>query len=85
MTMAVWNAGCEDDEAVIEWLVQKHKVCLIPGTSCGCPGYIRAAYANLQPADCQRAAARLKQGLEELVAKGPAVLQQRQPAAAAHA
>ncbi|KAL4428806.1 hypothetical protein ABPG77_005244 [Micractinium sp. CCAP 211/92] len=66
--------GCEDDEAVVRWLVRKHKVCLIPGTSCGRPGHVRAAFANLKPEVCAEAAARLKAGLQELVGEGmPAV------------
>jgi aspartate/methionine/tyrosine aminotransferase len=67
-------AGCEDDDAVVEWLVRKHRVCLIPGSSCGAPGHVRAAFANLKPELCAEAAARLKAGLAELVAEGmPAV------------
>jgi aspartate/methionine/tyrosine aminotransferase len=67
-------AGCEDDDAVVEWLVKRHKVCLIPGSSCGSPGHVRAAFANLKPELCAEAAARLKAGLQELVAEGmPAV------------
>jgi hypothetical protein len=34
------DAGCEDDAAVVEWLVKRHRVCLIPGSSCGCPGHV---------------------------------------------
>ena len=63
-------AGCDDDEAVVQWLVKKHKVCLIPGSSCGRPGHVRAAFANLAPDLCAEAAARLKAGLRELVAGG---------------
>jgi aspartate/methionine/tyrosine aminotransferase len=59
--------GCEDDGAVVEWLVRRHKVCLIPGSSCGCPGHVRVAFANLVPSICAEAAVRLKKGLEELV------------------
>eukprot|EP00798_Chlamydomonas_sp_ICE-L_P032457 gene32457-31069_t len=66
--------GCEDDQSVVTWLVKKHGVCVIPGSACGVPGHIRAAYANLKPEMCNQAAARLKMGLEELVAKGPAVI-----------
>lgn len=62
--------GCEDDVAVVEWLVRKHKVCLIPGTSCGCPGSMRVAFANLQPLVCKEAAVRLKAGLQELLVVG---------------
>ena len=35
--------GCEDDEAVVEWLVKRHGVCVIPGSSCGMPGESGAA------------------------------------------
>lgn len=52
------------------WLVRKHGVCVIPGSSCGAPGHIRAAFANLQPQACVEAAGRLKAGLQELVAGG---------------
>lgn len=69
-------AGCEDDVAVVEWLVKQHRVCVIFGSSCGAPGYIRAAFANMELADCQEAAARLKRGLQQLVMQGPAALTQ---------
>ncbi len=59
--------GYEDDEKVVEWLVRKHKVCVIPGSSCGCKGYIRIAFGNLPADACRDAAARLKSGLLELV------------------
>jgi len=67
-------AGFEDDETVVEWLVRKHKVCLIPGTACGCPGYVRVAFANLQKDDCKEAARRLKEGLKELADCGMAIV-----------
>eukprot|EP00967_Tisochrysis_lutea_P034990 scaffold41848_cov19-Tisochrysis_lutea.AAC.1 len=84
----------QDDTRAVEWLVKKHGVCVIPGSSCGAPVltpshhragvrflqtfnelfcYIRAAYANLKPGDCQRAAGRLKTGLSELVHDGNAL------------
>jgi hypothetical protein len=72
---------------VVQWLVKKHKVCLIPGSSCGRPGHVRAAFANLKPELCLEAAARLKAGLQELVAGGMPVvrqfLEQQQAAVAA--
>ena len=68
-------AGCDDDHAVIEWLVRKHGVCVIPGTACGTPGHIRVAYANLPPEATAEAARRLRAGLEELVAGGFGVVQ----------
>lgn len=61
--------GYEDDEKVVEWLVKKHKICVIPGSSCGCKGYIRIAFGNLPADACRDAAARLKSGLLELVEK----------------
>lgn len=64
------SAECKDDEAVVEWLVRVHGVCLIPGSSCGMAGYIRVAYANLQPEVCREAAARLWRGLTELCSQG---------------
>ena len=60
--------------AVVEWLVRKHKICLIPGSSCGCPGHVRIGFANMEPEGCAEAAARLKMGLMELVAGGAAVV-----------
>lgn len=71
---------------MVEWLVKKHRVCLIPGSSCGRPGHVRAAFANLKPELCAEAAGRLKAGLQELAAHGmPAVrafLEQQRAAAA---
>eukprot|EP00873_Tetraselmis_striata_P044831 jgi/Tetstr1/465095/TSEL_009823.t1 len=63
-------ADCGPDERVMEWLIKEHGVCVIPGSSCGAPGYIRVAYANMQPEECARAAQRLKAGLQELAASG---------------
>jgi aspartate/methionine/tyrosine aminotransferase len=56
-----------DDQKVVEWLVHEHKVCVIPGSSCGAPGYIRIAFGNLVFEQCEEAAARLKRGLEQLL------------------
>eukprot|EP01024_Parvocaulis_polyphysoides_P035470 TRINITY_DN31422_c0_g3_i1.p3 TRINITY_DN31422_c0_g3~~TRINITY_DN31422_c0_g3_i1.p3 ORF type:complete len:205 (-),score=29.71 TRINITY_DN31422_c0_g3_i1:232-846(-) len=62
--------NCADDEIVVKWLIQKHKVCILPGSSCGAPGYVRAAYANLTEEKCQQAAKRLKNGLTVLKEQG---------------
>ena len=51
------------------------QVCIIPGSSCGAPGHIRAAFANLPPAATEAAAAALKAGLQQLARDGPAALQ----------
>lgn len=56
------------DEEVVEWLVKSAGVCVIPGSACGCPGYIRVAFANLQEEHCRAACGRLRSGLERLVA-----------------
>lgn len=72
------RAFSEADEQAVAWLVEEHGVCLIPGSACGAPGFVRAAYANLAPAACLEAAARLRRGLEELVAAGsPGALPRR--------
>lgn len=66
-------SGCSDDMKVVEWLNDKHKVCVIPGSACGAPGTVRVCYANLTPARFKEAAGRLQAGLKELVDRGPAV------------
>lgn len=73
-------AGCEDDEAVVIWLVKEHKVCVVPGSACGCPGYIRVAFANLTEAKCKQAASQLKKGLQQLVDRGASALDSLQTA-----
>jgi katanin p60 ATPase-containing subunit A1 len=60
-------AAAGGDEAVVEWLIKEHGVCIIPGSACGVPGHVRVAFANLQAEQCEVAAARLKQGLQQLV------------------
>lgn len=67
-------AGCQDDDAVVSWLVKEHKVCVVPGSACGCPGYIRVAFANLEESKCKEAAAQLKRGLQQLVDQGSEAL-----------
>jgi aspartate/methionine/tyrosine aminotransferase len=56
-----------NDALVVERLIKEHRVTLIPGSSCGSPGFIRVAYANCTPEDCAEACARLKAGLETLL------------------
>ena len=67
-------AGCEADEQVVEWLVKEHGVCVIPGSSCGVPGYVRVAFANLEESACLKAADRLHQGLKQLASEGMAAV-----------
>ncbi|EGD72718.1 hypothetical protein PTSG_04446 [Salpingoeca rosetta] len=65
----------EEDERVAEWLAHQHHVAVIPGSSCGLPGFVRVAFANLSPAKCKEASARLCAGLRELKAnEGDALL-----------
>ncbi|CAI9753679.1 unnamed protein product [Fraxinus pennsylvanica] len=59
-----------DDFEVVRWLAQKHGVVLIPGSSSGCPGYVRISFGGLIEDQCRIASERLKKGLEELVNKG---------------
>ncbi|GAA0173163.1 transaminase [Lithospermum erythrorhizon] len=59
-----------DDFEVVRWLAQKHKIALIPGSACGCPGHVRIAFGGLVEDDCRRASERLRRGLEELLKDG---------------
>jgi aromatic aminotransferase len=69
--------GCENDTLVVEWLVKKHKVSLIPGTACGCPGHVRIGFANMEPVACAAAAERLKAGMLELAEHGMAIVEKQ--------
>eukprot|EP00466_Bigelowiella_natans_P005199 jgi/Bigna1/132135/aug1.16_g6843 len=59
----------DSDAEVVDWLAGQHGVCVIPGSACGAPGYIRVCYANLAPGRFEDAIGRLETGLKELVAK----------------
>ena len=50
--------------------MEHYGVAVIPGSSCGMPGWIRVCYSNLPPEDCKIAASRLETGILELTAKG---------------
>jgi len=56
-----------DDERVVERLVKEFQVCIIPGSSCGAPGYVRVAFANLTEEKCAEACERLHRGLTAMV------------------
>lgn len=58
-----------DDAAAVRYLAEHHGVVVIPGGSCGAPGCIRIAFANLVPQACREAAARLEEGLVALAAQ----------------
>ena len=62
------------DEDAVRWLVARSGVCVLPGSACAAPGWLRVAFANLPPAACAAAAARLGEGLAELVRRGAAAL-----------
>ncbi|GLJ44169.1 hypothetical protein SUGI_0921720 [Cryptomeria japonica] len=59
-----------DDYEVVRWLVERHGVLVVPGSASGGHGYIRVSFGGLVEDVCKVAAARLKQGLEELVNNG---------------
>ncbi|KAJ4765891.1 Aspartate aminotransferase [Rhynchospora pubera] len=59
-----------DDFEVVKWLVHKHGIVVIPGSSSGGPGYLRISFGGLKEDDCHLAADRLKRGLEQLVTEG---------------
>ncbi|PNH07737.1 Aspartate aminotransferase [Tetrabaena socialis] len=62
--------GCEDDRAVVEWLVAQAGVCVIPGSACGMPGHIRCSYGNLSPDKFPTAVERLRAGIAHLAQHG---------------
>lgn len=62
--------GHVDDFEVVRWLARRHRVVLIPGSSSGCPGYVRVSFGGLKEDDCRAASERLRKGLEELVSRG---------------
>ena len=43
------TTGLVDDLQVVEKLAKEHGICVLPGSACGAPGYIRVGYANLPP------------------------------------
>lgn len=59
-----------DDFEVVRWLLDRHGVVVIPGSSSGGRGYIRISFGGLKEDDCLAAAQRLRRGLEELSSKG---------------
>ncbi|KAM3267988.1 aromatic aminotransferase ISS1 [Capsicum chacoense] len=59
-----------DDVKVVHWLAKRHGVVLIPGSSCGCPGFVRISFGGLIEKDTITAAKRLRKGLEELLDSG---------------
>lgn len=71
-------AGCQDDKAVVTWMVHTHKVSVIPGSGCGCPGHIRIAFGKPEPAAFQEAAGRLNAALKQLCSEGFAVVKEWQ-------
>ena len=56
--------------AVNRWLVNVHKVAVIPGSGCGYPGHIRVAFGKPEPEKFGEAAARLKAGIRQLIDEG---------------
>jgi aspartate/methionine/tyrosine aminotransferase len=63
------------DDDVVSWLVRHSGVCVLPGSACAAPGWLRVSFANLPPGGpCEEAAARLQRGLEELVRRGVGAL-----------
>ncbi|PHU24397.1 hypothetical protein BC332_09504 [Capsicum chinense] len=56
-----------DEFTAVHWLAKRHGAVLIPGSSSGCPGFVRISFGGLIEKDCIVAAERLGKGLEELV------------------
>ncbi|KAM7475945.1 hypothetical protein LguiB_023188 [Lonicera macranthoides] len=59
-----------DDFEVVRWLARKHGVIVIPGSACGCEGYVRVSFGGLLEDDCRIASERLRRGFEELIRDG---------------
>jgi aspartate/methionine/tyrosine aminotransferase len=55
-----------DDWQVTETLLGDYGIAVIPGKSCGMPGWIRVSFANLSKEKCIQAAERLEKGLSGL-------------------
>ncbi|KAH9604841.1 hypothetical protein KSS87_022660 [Heliosperma pusillum] len=60
----------QDDFEIVRWLARRHRLILIPGSACGCPGHLRISFGGMPEAETAIAANRLKKGLEELLRDG---------------
>ncbi|KNA12068.1 hypothetical protein SOVF_129050 [Spinacia oleracea] len=60
----------QDDFEIVRWLARRHKVVLIPGSACGCPGHFRISFGGMPEDETAVAAERLRKGLEELLRDG---------------
>lgn len=56
-----------DDVEICRRLVEEYGIAIIPGTYCGFPGWIRVCYANLHPSECNQAAERLQNGIQNVI------------------
>mmetsp|Transcript_37014 Transcript_37014/g.71727 ORF Transcript_37014/g.71727 Transcript_37014/m.71727 type:complete len:443 (-) Transcript_37014:206-1534(-) len=55
------------DIEVVKWLIDTHHLAVIPGTSCGAPGFIRLSYANIVGDAMELAAERLRTAIQALL------------------
>jgi len=60
------NVTVEEEWKVIQWLVRKHRVAVLPGSAFGVNGYFRVSYANLSNEQCKKAAESMSRALQEL-------------------
>lgn len=65
--MAKLPTTCYDDVEFARILVRDYGVAVIPGSFCAAPGWIRVCYSNLEPAHCVEAAARLAEGIKNII------------------
>lgn len=61
--------GLADDNALAQWLLDRHGVASVPGSAFGGPGYIRLSYATDDDSVVQ-GCARLAEAMSELAARG---------------
>ncbi|XP_058218045.1 aromatic aminotransferase ISS1-like isoform X7 [Rhododendron vialii] len=61
---------CLDDIEVVCWFARRHGLLLLPGSACGTSGYVRITFGMLREEECEVAAKRLRNGVEELIRDG---------------
>jgi aspartate/methionine/tyrosine aminotransferase len=60
------SISLEEEFKVIEWMIRKHQVAVLPGSAFGMTGYFRVSYANVNNEQCKRAAKCIENALREL-------------------
>jgi aspartate/methionine/tyrosine aminotransferase len=56
----------DEEWQVIQWLIKKYRIAVLPGSAFGYNGYFRVSYANINAEQCEQAAKRLELALRDL-------------------